>query len=153
MDRTVLDGRGCVALGGVRACASSRARRGDGSLDDCVPILQGAPPAPHGGLRRFRGIATVGRMSPRFRRIALALLCVLLIGGLLFSGPGHQALHLEDHGTSCDACHLVQIEAPDAFRVVGPGLLQLVRADEPEVAPRTVESTNDGRPRAPPRCS
>ncbi len=89
-------------------------------------------------------------MSPKFRRVLLALLCVLLIGGLLFSGPGHQALHLEDHGTSCDACHLVQIEAPDAFRLVGPGVGRLVREDERELPWRVVELGFEGRPRAPP---
>ncbi|MBK7877127.1 MAG: hypothetical protein IPJ77_15510 [Planctomycetes bacterium] len=89
-------------------------------------------------------------MSPKVRQILLTLLCVLLIGGLLFSGPGHQALHLEDHGTSCDACHLVQIEAPDAFRLMGPGLVRLVREDEPRFDARTVELGFEGRPRAPP---
>ncbi len=90
-------------------------------------------------------------MHPRFRRILLALLCALLIGGLLLSGPGHQLLHVDDHGTSCDACHPVQFHAPDAFRLDGPGLDRFVRVDEPIEGPRSVMLAIEGRPRAPPR--
>lgn len=90
-------------------------------------------------------------MSRTLCRLSLALLCVLLIGGLLLAGPGHALLHADDHGAPCDACQLVQDEAPLAFGVTGPGeLLELARV-EFRADPRTHDVPADGRPRAPPR--
>lgn len=89
-------------------------------------------------------------MSRTLRRLSLALVCVLLIGGLLFAGPGHALLHADDHGAPCDACQLVQLEAPLAFDVVGPvELIELSRVELRE-APRTHDVPAEGRPRAPP---
>jgi hypothetical protein len=89
----------------------------------------------------------------RSRRIALALLCVLLIGGLLLAGPGHALAHADDHGGPCDACKLAPTQAPLAFHVHGAVAAHEVRAVERSEAPRTHHAPVSGRPRAPPQRS
>lgn len=95
-------------------------------------------------------------MPRTFRRIALALLCALLIGGLLFAGPGHALLHVDDHGgghgNPCDACKLVQIEAPVAPIVGGIGEELVACVPAPRELVRTRDVPADARPRAPPRA-
>jgi hypothetical protein len=89
-------------------------------------------------------------MDRRLRRLALALLCVLLVGGLLLAGPGHALLHADHAEAPCDACALAGTEGPEELAFPGPMHALVLRvvphveriADE---APASV-----GRPRGPP---
>jgi hypothetical protein len=90
-------------------------------------------------------------MRPRARRFPLTLLCVLLALGLVFSGGGHLLFHGEDHGGGCDACHLVQLQAPAACRVEGLATANFCVQERQALPPRSRALQSAGRPRAPPR--
>ncbi|MBI5362468.1 MAG: hypothetical protein HZA53_04760 [Planctomycetes bacterium] len=92
-------------------------------------------------------------MSPVVRRLLLALLWVLLVGGLLLAGGGHAGLHGDHDGAGCDACTLVITPAPAAMELCGLArierLLEVPRARTVErVEPRLEHS-----PRGPPSAA
>lgn len=89
------------------------------------------------------------------RRVLLALLCVLLIGGLVLCGPGHDALHADSHGADaagCDACHLAGVEAPAGFVLDGPVFELRHTVLDAVASPRTHDVPFTGSPRGPPRA-
>ena len=90
-------------------------------------------------------------MNPRSKAL-LVLLLVFCLGGLVFAGPMHQALHAPDHSGDCDACSVVGTSAPSEVRIVPfVSLLRpLVEALPVEV--HAVPLFCQGRPRAPPRA-
>jgi len=93
------------------------------------------------------------RMNPRIRRIALAVLGVMLIGGLILCGPAHHALHADQHGFDCNSCSLVGIGAPAPIYVLGPVSLVQWRCAfaPPELI--SAPSITDGFARGPPSIS
>jgi hypothetical protein len=91
-------------------------------------------------------------MSPRTRRLLLALLCALLVGGLLLCGPGHSFVHGDHDGAACDACHLAGTEVPADFRFDGPLARAWLSVPARCETVRTHAVLACGRPRGPPAC-
>jgi hypothetical protein len=59
-------------------------------------------------------------MRPRLRAVLLSAICVLLIAGLLLSGPAHFGVHKAGDGPSCDACAISGTTPDPVFEIFGP---------------------------------
>lgn len=89
-------------------------------------------------------------MAPVLRRLLLALLWVLLVGGLILAGGGHAGLHGDHDGAGCDACALVITPAPTALSLHGTARIER-SLEEPRLRTvQRVEPRLEHSPRGPP---
>lgn len=61
-------------------------------------------------------------MSPRLRAVLLSAICVLLVAGLILSGPAHFGVHKPGDGPSCDACAISGTAPGPVLEIFGPPL-------------------------------
>lgn len=59
-------------------------------------------------------------MRPRLRAVLLSAICVLLVAGLVLSGPAHFGLHQQGDGPSCEACAISGTIPGPVITIFGP---------------------------------
>lgn len=59
-------------------------------------------------------------MRPRIRAVLLSAICVLLVAGLILSGPAHFGVHKPGDGPSCDACAISGTTPGPVLEIFGP---------------------------------
>lgn len=90
-------------------------------------------------------------MRPRLRAVLLAAICVLLIAGLLLSGPAHFGVHKAGDGPSCDACAISGTTPEPVFTIFGPPCEARVEIPLAPSAPPQASQRLLPPPRGPPR--